>query len=145
MTTPNFLDNTNQSTPNVPDSVSDVCASRSTAGYRWKRIIELGYDESYDDGRGEREGDGRNNDATVEDSLIGDDVPACFHCGRVSNGLMKCGRCHVANYCSRECQVSNWKGEDGKVGHKFSCAGEYYYYDIINRLCFYFYFFRTDK
>jgi hypothetical protein len=25
---------------------------------------------------------------------------------------------------SRECQVSNWKGGEGRVGHKFSCAGK---------------------
>jgi hypothetical protein len=126
MTTPNLLDTSNQSTPNVPDSVSDVCASRSPTGYRWKRVIELGYDES-DGGRvsdrgGGKEGEGRN-DATVDDSLDGDE-PACFHCGKVSSELMRCGRCHVARYCTRECQVTNWKGGDGKVGHKFSCAGE---------------------
>ena len=25
---------------------------------------------------------------------------------------------------SKQCQVSNWKGGDGKVGHKYSCAGK---------------------
>lgn len=32
---------------------------------------------------------------------------------------------------SRECQVANWKGGDGKVGHKHSCAGNIVDFHII--------------
>lgn len=37
----------------------------------------------------------------------------CVKCGATSNKeggrLHQCSRCHVANYCSRECQVDDWK------------------------------------
>ena len=34
----------------------------------------------------------------------------CFHCGVVKERalLMVCSRCRVSQYCSRECQVSDW-------------------------------------
>ena len=31
--------------------------------------------------------------------------------------LMKCSKCHVATYCSRDCQINDWKNG----GHKRSC------------------------
>jgi MYND finger len=31
--------------------------------------------------------------------------------------LLKCAKCHVASYCSRECQIKDWKG-----GHKRACT-----------------------
>jgi hypothetical protein len=41
----------------------------------------------------------------------------CRHCEKVetldSGMLMKCQRCKVTYYCSRECQVSNWKDHKG--------------------------------
>ena len=87
----NLLDYTSQSTPAIPDSVSDACASKSPATYRWDRVIELGYDES-SDGRW-----GGNN--ATEDSLECED-PACFHCGKVgvATKLSRCARCQVASY-----------------------------------------------
>lgn len=41
----------------------------------------------------------------------------CFQC---SAGAPKagCSKCHVARYCSRECQVKHWKGSNG---HKKNC------------------------
>ncbi|XP_063217455.1 zinc finger MYND domain-containing protein 10 [Bacillus rossius redtenbacheri] len=33
--------------------------------------------------------------------------PSCEICG--GTGTKRCSRCHVALYCSRECQVKNWK------------------------------------
>lgn len=96
---------------NVPASVADVSAAKTQTKFRWKKVIELGYIESE-----------AGNAANVEN-----EEPVCFHCGKIANEsesskLSKCARCQVASYCSRECQVSNWKGGDGKVGHKFSCA-----------------------
>lgn len=31
-------------------------------------------------------------------------------------GTMKCGRCHCARYCSKECQIADWK-----EAHKLTC------------------------
>jgi hypothetical protein len=46
---------------------------------------------------------------------------ACFGCGKTvaKDGikLNKCSKCNVASYCSRDCQISDWKG--GK--HKMAC------------------------
>lgn len=44
----------------------------------------------------------------------------CFSCGKQSSEttkLSKCGKCSVASYCSRDCQVQDWKA--GK--HKLAC------------------------
>ena len=32
----------------------------------------------------------------------------CWSCGHGESNLMKCGRCKVALYCGKECQVSDW-------------------------------------
>lgn len=102
----------NQPIPNVLDSVADVTAAKSPTAFRWSQVIELGYVED----------SGGGNVASIDN-----DDPVCFHCGKAANEvesskLSKCSRCQVASYCSRKCQVTNWKGGDGKVGHKHSCA-----------------------
>ncbi|KAJ3100925.1 hypothetical protein HDU96_010186 [Phlyctochytrium bullatum] len=33
----------------------------------------------------------------------------CFHCGLRAEGMKKCSKCKVVQYCSRECQVEDWK------------------------------------
>lgn len=43
-------------------------------------------------------------------------VAVCFHCGRTTQQLLKCGKCKVACYCQKECQVTNWKNH-----HKSEC------------------------
>jgi len=83
--------------------------------------------------------------------------PICFYCGKdpsssqpvspsssittttptetpvytaATTNLSRCAMCQVATYCSRECQVANWKkGSDdgdgdggGGVAHKFTCS-----------------------
>lgn len=51
------------------------------------------------------------------------DTPVCFSCGKSNDGkLSKCAKCHVAGYCTRECQVKDWKTGPGG-GHKHSCQG----------------------
>ena len=43
----------------------------------------------------------------------------CFGCGSHTNPetpLKRCAACHIANYCSRECQLKHWKS-----GHKGLC------------------------
>ena len=70
---------------------------------------------------------------------LADKPPACFYCkktGRPSTStgnatlaapsdhhhhenqkLKRCSRCHIALYCSRECQKAHWK-----LGHKTHCS-----------------------
>lgn len=49
------------------------------------------------------------------------DKKVCFACKRNENGgnqtLLKCGGCKVVSYCSKECQVKDWK----QGGHKQVC------------------------
>lgn len=45
----------------------------------------------------------------------------CFQCGKEAEKLSKCAKCQVASYCSKECQVQNWKHG---VGHKHSCKSK---------------------
>ena len=49
------------------------------------------------------------------------DAPiVCFHCGKEPTDavrLAKCSRCAVAAYCSRDCQVADWKTGQ----HKLAC------------------------
>ena len=33
----------------------------------------------------------------------------CAHCQNISTELNCCSRCHMAHYCSKECQKANWK------------------------------------
>jgi hypothetical protein len=46
---------------------------------------------------------------------------SCFACGvktaKEAEGLLKCGSCKFALYCSRECQRSDWK-----KGHRLICG-----------------------
>jgi len=45
--------------------------------------------------------------------------PTCSHCSKKeSKGMIhkQCSRCKVMSYCSKECQVANWK-----MGHKKAC------------------------
>lgn len=39
----------------------------------------------------------------------------CAHCQNISTDLNCCSRCHMAHYCSRECQKKNW------TMHKHCC------------------------
>lgn len=44
----------------------------------------------------------------------------CAHCGKAETAghrLERCSKCHLAFYCSRECQVSAWRD-----GHKLLCG-----------------------
>mmetsp|Transcript_4735 Transcript_4735/g.5458 ORF Transcript_4735/g.5458 Transcript_4735/m.5458 type:complete len:248 (+) Transcript_4735:84-827(+) len=71
--------------------------------FEWRQCVELGYADGPD-----------SNDDMAP--------PVCFNCGK-SEGktkLLRCSKCQVARYCSRECQVANWKKGPGG-GHKFSC------------------------
>ncbi|KAI1612183.1 hypothetical protein EDD36DRAFT_277223 [Exophiala viscosa] len=41
----------------------------------------------------------------------------CWNCGKEGVKLLKCGKCMVAEYCSKDCQRSAWK----EKGHKQAC------------------------
>ena len=74
--------------PNVPDSISDVTASKAPTQFRWTKVMELGYVESG--------GVGTAMDIELEE-------PICFHCGKdaseaESSKLSKCARCQIASY-----------------------------------------------
>lgn len=53
---------------------------------------------------------------TKQADLIGKRV--CFHCKK--NCRKKCGKCGIAKYCSKECQVAGWKGGHNKLCQQFS-------------------------
>lgn len=40
----------------------------------------------------------------------------CGKCGKKSEALMKCSRCHKVAYCSKDCQRLDWKN------HKRACS-----------------------
>jgi len=40
----------------------------------------------------------------------------CSHCGKSNVGLQVCARCKMVQYCSKDCQVKDWKD-----GHKTMC------------------------
>ena len=98
----------------------------------WIQTIELGYESSAKD------------NAAVTSRAVDDDgssaqQPVCFQCGKSAQEaaaaaaaaaaavsvqkLLKCAKCGVAGYCSRECQVLNWKPPSkGGGNHKHSCT-----------------------
>lgn len=43
----------------------------------------------------------------------------CKVCGIYQKGIKRCAKCHNVNYCSRECQASDWKE------HKKICSSDY--------------------
>ena len=41
----------------------------------------------------------------------------CYSCKKEGEGMKQCDRCFSACYCSRECQIKDWK----EGGHKEEC------------------------
>jgi hypothetical protein len=78
-------------------SAADAMLQAPVPSVHWLQCIELGYD-----GAAPKE------------------APVCFHCGKSDVKLSQCAKCNVAGYCSRECQVKDWKSGAGG-GHKYSC------------------------
>lgn len=66
--------------------------------------------------------------AVPEPTAVAAAVTGCSWCGKAEGqgeggGLLRCGRCKEARYCSRECQCRHWK----QGGHRKDCrppAGE---------------------
>ncbi|KAL4439771.1 hypothetical protein ABPG75_002772 [Micractinium tetrahymenae] len=44
-------------------------------------------------------------------------APRCSFCGDVPPHARRCGRCRVAVYCSKDCQLKHWR-----AGHRSECA-----------------------
>ena len=75
--------------------------TKAPSHLEWFRIEELGYMD--------------NSAVPVPES-----DRLCFHCGTAPQNntkLSKCGKCQVAGYCQRDCQVQDWK-----KSHKSACA-----------------------
>jgi MYND finger len=79
--------------PSAEDSINPPLPS-----VEWKETQELGYDGPHSK-----------------------QLPVCFHCGKADINLLKCAKCNVAAYCSREHQIADWKHTPG---HKLSCQSE---------------------
>lgn len=78
---------------------ADAALRAPVPSVEWLECIELGYDGTF----------ASSNQTTR----------VCFLCG--SNvKLSQCSKCGVAGYCSRDCQVKDWKTGTGG-GHKHSC------------------------
>ena len=91
------------STNEASDSVSPATISEKAAPIlnapvqqiRWIEVLELSYQ--------------MKDDAGASQNTKG---PVCFACGQVptlDHPLKFCAQCHIAGYCSRECQVGDWK------------------------------------
>lgn len=59
---------------------------------------------------------------------FGTPVPLCGFCGKILGTpgakLLRCARCKIQTYCSKECQTSHWSGSGGMIpggGHKTTC------------------------
>ena len=72
-----------------------------------------------DDDEEEEEEDGAHDDrnAHAGKGAKEDDRPRCDHCGSWKGKLSRCSGCKTARYCSRKCQVADWKR------HKPKCTG----------------------
>jgi hypothetical protein len=53
--------------------------------------------------------------ASLMQAMLSFTTLQCAHCQNISTDLNQCGRCHLAHYCSKECQKKDWKI------HKFCC------------------------
>ena len=96
-------------------SANTAADSSPPASFRWLKAAELGYAE---------DSNTKNSNEQLEEQQQ-QEGPVCFHCGKEATNEVtfpKCSKCGVASYCSRECQVSNWKSGGDKIGHKHACA-----------------------
>jgi len=92
-------DSLSTSLSNGPDS-----SRHPPARVEWLQSVELGYAL-----------DGEEHDRHSRPPADG--AYRCFNCGATHGTMLKCGRCRVACYCQRECQVNDWK----VGGHRRAC------------------------
>lgn len=39
----------------------------------------------------------------------------CYGCQKKNDKFLRCGKCRIAMYCSKDCQVDHWKLHKGNV------------------------------
>lgn len=83
---------------------------KTPVSIQWTEILELGYE------------------ITGNKTILPTSQPpptktsVCFRCLKPNESLKKCAGCNTASYCSRDCQVQDWKAlSKGGGGHKASC------------------------
>lgn len=85
-------------------------AKTPPSSVEWKHVEELEYCQTgvTNSGKNQREA-------------------VCFHCGKPAESsqirLLQCGKCRIASYCHRECQVSDWKKFHKKVCSSLARVG----------------------
>ncbi|KAJ7045842.1 hypothetical protein C8F04DRAFT_940002 [Mycena alexandri] len=57
-----------------------------------------------------------------------ENLPSCSVCGKTGDNISRCSGCKSRNYCSKSCQISDWKA------HKGTCAVAPKWYDK-HRMC----------
>ncbi|KAF7332455.1 hypothetical protein MKEN_00127500 [Mycena kentingensis (nom. inval.)] len=65
-----------------------------------------------------------NDPASSGDVRVAIGARRCTKCGKMEDQqtkMMRCGGCHVLDYCSKECQKAHWKGPKG---HKIDCKAD---------------------
>lgn len=76
---------------------------------RWSECLELGYIT-----------DDKAPSASTSTEQESSSNFCCFKCGK-SGATAKCAKCSTVAYCSRDCQLADWKKGSGG-GHKHCCA-----------------------
>jgi MYND finger len=115
-TTTTSTSTTNTSTTAAASDKQAVVADldQKPVAVQWVQTIELGYTTDI----------GNNNAASRNKK------PVCFGCSKIETTttttgkplFQKCARCNVASYCSKECQIKDWKAvRKGGGGHKDAC------------------------
>jgi MYND finger len=109
--------NENSSTVSVTNLVNPLEKKQPT--FQWLQTFELGY--VMGDSKKKSVGNKTTNNSSQSSTTV-----VCFHCGKDpmmadninTKKLSTCSKCHVAAYCSRDCQVNDWKAG----GHKSECS-----------------------
>lgn len=84
------------------DTISKIQQDSSDTGVRWVAVTELGYAATHPNpNRQSVEGENGPEDVFHQETV-------CFTCGIYAE-LRKCSHCGVATYCSKGCQLVDWK------------------------------------
>lgn len=95
----------------------------------WLQCLELSYDTT----TGSSNNTTPDSPAILENGTYETPEDGCFHCGETSSDTKKlstCSKCQIAKYCSRDCQIEDWKTgssntnttiEQPKIPHKHLC------------------------
>ena len=81
------------------DAKSSAVLKENAPALTWNRTLELSYESAQ--------------------KLVGSSTttPQCFSCQtKLEDKVLRCAKCQVATYCSRECQVKDWKSGSHKAG-----------------------------